>query len=42
MMKNRSCPMCRKDIHNQPQFVTLLIWYVNDYFFFLFFFLLPL
>jgi hypothetical protein len=25
MMKNRSCPMCRKDIHNQPQFVTLLI-----------------
>lgn len=25
MLKNRSCPMCRKDIHNQPQFVTLLI-----------------
>jgi len=25
MIKNRSCPMCRKDIHNQPQFVTLLI-----------------
>jgi len=25
MMKSRSCPMCRKDIHNQPQFVTLLI-----------------
>jgi len=25
MMKNRSCPMCRKDIRNQPQFVTLLI-----------------
>lgn len=25
MIKNRSCPMCRKDIHDQPQFVTLLI-----------------
>jgi hypothetical protein len=25
MLKSRSCPMCRKDIHNQPQFVTLLI-----------------
>jgi len=25
MAKNRSCPMCRKDIHNQPQFVTILI-----------------
>ena len=34
MLKNRSCPMCRKDIHNQPQFVTLLIWF---YFFVCFF-----